>query len=464
MTEGRARRSVQTALAYAFAASFLVYLQPLIFPHVLSVWGFALWAEIAGFADREPLWMAADLGLAFLIQLAMGAFFYWVFRGRARLRVLGLIAMFPASTAALLYLYMMVIPAHFLIEPETHAESGDWPVACDIENASLAQVKAGVTLALERAGEAWLHRNPGRRYGLLRMPGCAVSEIVPPQNGSLQHALPGGVGLYLVLNKDTGRYGLFHRSPNGVAPLKLDLTTDERFSAILSPDGGTVFWLKRLRGERGATTGYEIHGRNLAAGNRTAIRLLLKGPATIGLLSANPTTDRYILTRNGKDVFEIDRTGATVWGPVSSPGFHISRNNWRKAGNGWIAWESYRDRGRHRVIWSLPGGTRVHEIPIHEIPIHEIPKGRNIKDVSVSPSGDLIAISVGSALNIGDIKNAVYVLRTADGAEIFRRYFKRYTRSRVAFLGDAYFAYTRYEETGQRRRGHVMVLGVPASR
>lgn len=454
MTSGGERRSVQTALAYAFAASFLVYLQPLIFPHVLTVWGFALWAELAGFADRAPLWLAANIGLAILVQLAMGAFFYWVFRGRARFRVLGLIAVFPASTAALLYLYMMVIPAHFLIEPETHAESGDWPVACDIENVSLAPVKAGVALALERASEAWVHRNRGRRYGVLRMPGCAVSDIEPPPNGTLQHALPGGIALYLVLNKEINRYRLIHRTPKGVRLLDIDLTTDERFSAILSPDGGTLFWLKRLRGERGATKGYEIHGRNLATGVRTAIRFPLERPASINLLAADPTTDRYILTRNSKEIFGIDRTGATVWGPVSSPGFYIRRNNWRRVGDGWVAWESYRDSGRHRVFWSLPGGKGRHEIP----------KGRNIKDVSVSPSGHLIAISVGTALNIGDIEDSVYVLRTADGTEIFRRFFKPYTRSRVAFLGDAYFAYTRHEETGQRRRGHVMVLKVPASR
>ena len=78
--------------------------------------------------------------------------------------------------------------------------------------------------------------------------------------------------------------------------------------------------------------------------------------------------------------------------------------------NGWVAWDGYRDTGRYRVAWDIQGAKG----------LHEIPKGRGITSVSVSPSGRLIAISVTTNLNIGSVRDAVYVLRTSDGREVFR--------------------------------------------
>ena len=82
-----------------------------------------------------------------------------------------------------------------------------------------------------------------------------------------------------------------------------------------------------------------------------------------------------------------------------------------------------------------------------------------ITSLAVSPDGRYIAVSVNTTLSIGDLDDAVFVIRTSDGAEVFRRYLKVYTRSAVAFLGGECFAYT---ESRDRPDG-LRVLKIPSS-
>ncbi len=50
------------AVWWAAGLSFLVYLLPLMLPHVMRVWGWALVGELRGLAGgRRALWLAADL-------------------------------------------------------------------------------------------------------------------------------------------------------------------------------------------------------------------------------------------------------------------------------------------------------------------------------------------------------------------------------------------------------------------
>ena len=69
----------------------------------------------------------------------------------------------------------------------------------------------------------------------------------------------------------------------------------------------------------------------------------------------------------------------------------------------------------------------------------------------------MIAVSVSSNLNLGSTKSAVFLVRTADGKEIFRRYHPTYTRTRLAFMGSEYLAMSRSEGG----RGFVDVYRVP---
>ncbi len=68
----------------------------------------------------------------------------------------------------------------------------------------------------------------------------------------------------------------------------------------------------------------------------------------------------------------------------------------------------------------------------------------------------MIGVSVGRNLSIGDVRDAVYVLRTDTGEEIYRRYLPAYTRSQLAFLGDELIAVT----WADGARGEVRVLRV----
>ncbi len=92
----------------------------------------------------------------------------------------------------------------------------------------------------------------------------------------------------------------------------------------------------------------------------------------------------------------------------------------------------YRDDESYRFAWSLPAGTGSVRVP----------KGRSITSLAVSPDGRWIALSVTSTLSIGSTADAVSVVRVADGAEVFRKYLPKYTRSSVAFGDAGRFVYT----------------------
>ncbi|MET0151972.1 MAG: hypothetical protein ABW298_05130 [Candidatus Binatia bacterium] len=117
-------------------------------------------------------------------------------------------------------------------------------------------------------------------------------------------------------------------------------------------------------------------------------------------------------------------------------------------GDDCVAWDAYREDGRYRLRWRVTGGEGAHEVPL----------GRSITAVDATPSGSYIAASTTTALNIGRIRDSVFVLRARDGAEMFRRYLPTYARSRVAFLGDSRLAF----DDREGERFGARVLQIPA--
>jgi hypothetical protein len=97
-----------------------------------------------------------------------------------------------------------------------------------------------------------------------------------------------------------------------------------------------------------------------------------------------------------------------------------------------LFWDVYRDDGPSRVTWNTEGGSGTHNVL----------KGRLINSVAMTSSRDLIAVSVSTALNIGQIRDSIYILRAKDGVEIFRRYLPTYTRTPIYFPADDLLAYT----------------------
>ncbi len=133
--------------------------------------------------------------------------------------------------------------------------------------------------------------------------------------------------------------------------------------------------------------------------------------------------------------------------PLRPEGFDSFGNNIRLLDGGWVVWDGYREAERYRIAWSLPAGKG----------LYEIPKGRSITSLSADPGGRYIAVSLTRNLSIGDVPDAVFVIRAADGAEIYRRYMAPYTRSHLGFLGPDRLAMTIVEDG----RARVRVLAVP---
>ncbi len=88
-----------------------------------------------------------------------------------------------------------------------------------------------------------------------------------------------------------------------------------------------------------------------------------------------------------------------------------------------------------------------------------MPLCSSIHDLAVSPDGLLIAISTSTGLNIGSVRVSLFVLGTRYGTEVYRRYFRKYTRTRMVFLGARHLAVTRVDL--DRGGGWIEVLQVP---
>ena len=436
----------------ALIASFSVYLLPLVTVHILFVWGWALGAEIfTSESDREPLWLAADLGLAVVLQAGAFVLFAWIFSGRAW-RWLALVAAIPAFVAALNLAYFIVFPAYFLIEGETAQEVGDWPIACRIDNATLLQVRGPATPDLARAQEAWIgpRAAPGT-WKLLRGRDCALEATVhgrPSERGNLTAVAAGGGAIFNASVGDPAVTVYWHLDAVSGAATELSPPADIRFwTPTLSRDGKAVGWIESER--RGKNWERRLKTREVASGREREVLLQgldLGGPEILALDGFEGGVMVYLYPGR---VMTFDARGELAWGPIVTGEIkHVGRN-FVRIGDGWVAWEIYREKGRARVVWDLPAGAGQREIP----------KGGGITDLAVSPDGALIVVSTSTNLNIGSIRDSLFALRTRDGAEVYRRFFRKYTRTRMAFLGPRHLAVTRADL--DKGGGWVEVLEVP---
>ena len=436
----------------ALIASFSVYLLPLVTVHILFVWGWAIGAEIfTSESDREPLWLAADLGLAVALQAGAFVLFAWIFSGRAW-RWLALVAAIPAFGVALNVVYFLVFPAYFLIEAETAQEVGGWPVACRIDNATLLQVRGPATPDLARAQETWIgpRAAPGT-WKLLTGTDCQIEETVhsrPSGGGSLIAVAAGGAALFTALEGDPQVTRYWHLDPVSGVATELTPPPDLRYWKLtLSRDGKAVGWIESRR--PGQSWERRLKTREVASGREREVLLQgldLGGPEILAIDGFEGGVMVYLYPGR---VMTFDARGELAWGPIVTGEIkHVGRN-FIRIGDGWVAWEIYRDKGRARVAWDLPAGAGQREIP----------KGGGITDLAVSPDGALIVVSTSTNLNIGDVRDSLFALRTRDGAEVYRRFFRKYTRARMAFLGSRYLAVTRVDL--DKGGGWIEVLEIP---
>ena len=435
----------------AFLLSFLVYLLPIVQVHGGSLLGIVLWAELTGgYGNREGLWLAMDSGLALALQLAAFICFRWIMAGR-RWRWLTILVAGPALVAAFNYAWQIEIPKRFLIEAETRPETGNWPVACSIADASTVGLQTGVTLALERAGEVWVRTGKKADYGLLSVADCRIASrelFFPGARGGIGYVTGGGTMYYRLDREGNGVFDHWYFGAGFPGTLKLEAPAAVDFwSPVVASDGGALGWIEFERDGNRKVIASFIVVRVLASGEQRRIRLALEPHASPRLLDFNLAEGVFHVSRNYREILRIGWDGRRRGNPVKPPGFDHLGNNIRLLDDGWVVWDQYRENKRNRVAWSLPAGEGSIEIPL----------GRGVTALSVDPLGRYIAVSVTRNLSIGDVRDAVFVLRAADGAELYRRYLDAYTRSQVAFLGADRLAVSVIENGA----GRIDVLRVP---
>ena len=113
-------------------------------------------------------------------------------------------------------------------------------------------------------------------------------------------------------------------------------------------------------------------------------------------------------------------------------GVRAQASTYERYGNGWLAWDAYKEEGAYEVAWSLPSGSGQHRLA----------KGRSITAAAIDPTGTLIAVSATTTLSIGSAADLVFILRARDGTDVFRAHLSRYSRSPVVFFEGGLFAYS----------------------
>ena len=436
----------------ALIASFSVYLLPLVTVHIFFVWGWAIGAEIfTSESDRDPLWLAADAVLAVALQGSAFILFVWIFSGRGW-RWLVLAPAVPVFGVVLNYAYFVVLPSYFLIETETAQEVGDWPVACRIEDATLLQVRGPATPDFARAQEAWIgpRAAPGT-WKLLTGLDCQIEETAhsrPSEGGSLVAVAAGGAALFIALEGNPAVTRYWHLDPVSGTATELTPPEEARYWVLtLSRDGRAVGWIESERS--GQEWERRLKTREVATGHEREVLLQGLDRGQPEILALDGFEGGVMVSLYPGRVLAFDARGEPTWGPIDTGGIkHVGRN-FVRIGDGWVAWEIYREKGRVRFVWDLPLGAGRREVP----------KGSGITDLAVSPDGALIAVSTSTNLNIGNVRDSLFVLRTRDGAEVYRRFFRKYTRTRMAFLGPRHLAVTRADL--DKGGGWIEVLEVP---
>jgi hypothetical protein len=440
MDPGFSRRS---PLLKAFVASFAVYLMPVIGPHALWLLGTLLCARLTRTGpDRIVGWIAMEWGLAVALQGVAGAMWYWFFARPKWWRILPLAVCAPAFFLLIELAYLVAIPSRYLIERDTARETGQWPTVCTVADMTLAQVRSSPDLALERAGQAWLIGTSMNAFVVLEMPGCQTMSVGLQDAGPSStppFVLPGSRCLFATWDNQIGQNHWWIHD-GSTRPLPRPPADPIRSVPILTADGDWVAWLENLPGVMVTPLPQRVVVRSLRDDRERFVNLPPPGPSELVLLGLDMDTGEltfyeheYRTRQNSLTFFDLD--GHRKGPPLVADGIESQATTFLRVGQGWVAWDAYREGAPYRLAWSLPAGHGTHQVL----------NGSSITAVAVNPGGTLIAISTTTSLNIGHIKDAVVVLRASDGVEVWRRYLPSYARSAVTFLGDKLFAYTDWD-------------------
>lgn len=424
-------------------ASFAVYLLPLLGPHALWFLGAYLYTRLTrNGPDQMAGWIAMEFGFAIGLQFVAGALWYWFFARPKWWRLLPLVVCVPVFFITAEWMYLVAIPSRFLIEPDTAPESGEWKTVCRIADLSLAPVRTAPDLLLERTGQAWLTGTGINAYAVLTVPGCATNPVGLPDTApsmTQPFVLPDGRCLFSIWDNKAGTNQWWIHDP-ATRPLSRPPTDPNRCAPILSTDGNWVAWLEYIPGVTRTPLPQHVVIRSVRDDREYLVNLPPPGHSDFTLLGVNMDAEEltfyeheYTTRQSSLSVLGLD--GVRRGQPLVADGVDPQATTFIRIGQGWVAWDAYRENAPYRIAWSLANGHGAQQIL----------KGRGITAVAVNPAGTYVAISTTTALNIGHIKDSVSVRRTSDGREVWRRYLPTYTRSSVTFLGDKYFVYTDWD-------------------
>jgi hypothetical protein len=421
---------------FAFLASFSIYLLPLLGPHGFSFVGDLFFQ---GLHRSDTSWISRDIAAALLFQVIAFALFFLVFRKPTLVGGLLLVVSTPVLFAAAQFIFLITIPSSILIENDTAPERGDWPVECSADGAWISPTPTPQRASTVSIPEV-LIQDPQGKYAMMSTDRCTLEPLNLPQavvqpGGrvdfmlGIDYVVPGAALLFNKLETGTGKQNWSILKKNETEAVPIDVPT--KSGKILSADGDWIGWIEPVPDSPPPIL-EQIVIRNLE-GTRPEVRIDLSplGPAVYVLTNIDMNADEIMLSQN--DALVRLGVDGKVHSTMPTPkDVAVQSNTFQRIGDGWIGWDAYRDQGSYRVRWSLPDGERTHQVL----------KGRSINSVAVTPAGDLIAISVATSLNIGNIQDAVYVLRASDGEEVFRRYLPRFSRTQVLFPDNDSFLYS----------------------
>lgn len=430
----------------ALLCSFSVYFIPVVGPHAI----FVVWESLGQRFSRlstYPAWTLTEFGVALLMQAVAFGLFYWFWRRRSAARLIVLLVCGAAAVVEVQELFFARIPARFMIEQETAPEkAGTWPEACRITDGQVMTVRTPSRMPAGGWTEAWL-QDSHAGWSILRMPGCQRTAAPLPQPAirtgggvdfmiAVTQAVPGGLGL--VQRHETGSskdtWMLANVPAGTLTPLPAP-QTKQYVAPYLADDGMHTGWVLVIP-NTGPPVLEEFHIFPVSGtASERVLDLTPFGPNTYELIGLDDSTGEslyWVSQPLPGHLLAQGRDGRERPAPSVPAGIRPQPLSVILLPHGVVAWDAYKEEENYVISWVLDTGSGTHKIP----------KGSSPTAVAVDPAGRYIAFSTTTSLNIGNTKDAVVVLRTADGQEVFRRYLAPFNRTGVIFLGDAYFAYS----------------------
>jgi hypothetical protein len=419
----------------AFLLSFLPYL-PL---KTFAEWRQSLLIEVpAGF---EALLLCSAVGISIICQAVLLSILLRVFRWQRVLRMIAAaVAVGFLASIVVAILYSLAIPAACrLAEPILIKHRRPVPEKlngvglCDFPNFEIYNfVDTPPNGILGKNGQIWVRQRNTGQIGLLNIANRTVQTTAFYQNDffvSRLYATINGRAIFVKSNDrgDPEKWWYLKGTSAQPLPIQRPDSTDDAWP-ILSEDGRWVAWV--------APTTPGAQGVILQNMETSEIKRIASDELhsdSLRLLGFDAEHDELLVARhNWEEALGVrSADGTRLWGP-------IELGEWKdsvvarvlRRGIGWIGW--YGRPQKNTVQWSLSGVDKTIKSAA----------GTEIHSVDVSADGRWIAIGTWGDYEGSFIESAVYVLDSATGKEVFRKYFPRRAWASVAFLGNDRLAYS----------------------